>query len=195
MLRRAAWLAGIAVALIVAVFGYLVGTALVAPVTSANVPASCTGAESLLPAGHAVQVPGVGAGTLLATDGATSVVVVGAGGHVPRGGTAYIVGDSGEHATRGIPLASDAVVATIGGGLVFLFDDKIGYVLRASDGEPLHYLFESDNYRGLYTSGGARYLQLTAEITAVGLDGQVFSRRDLAFAGIADGCYFPAPRT
>ncbi len=54
-------------------------------------------------------------------------------------------------------------------------------------GGSLSTLIESDNYGGLYTSGGTRYLQMTAEISALGLDGSIFSYHTVAFAGIACG--------
>ena len=54
-------------------------------------------------------------------------------------------------------------------------------------------LFESDHYRGLYVSDGSRYLQLDAEITAVGLEGSIFTHLEVDVAGIADGCFLPGP--
>jgi hypothetical protein len=86
-------------------------------------------------------------------------------------------------------------VATVSDGVVYLFNDKLGYVFRGATGEPLRSLFESDNYRGLYTSGGTWYLQMDAEITAVGLDGSILTHRELHFAGIAYGCFISPPPT
>jgi hypothetical protein len=53
-------------------------------------------------------------------------------------------------------------------------------------------LIESDNYRGLYTSAGVRYLQTDAEFIVLGGSGSVFWHRHVDFAGIADGCYIAA---
>ncbi len=192
VLRPVLLLAITLAALIVASLAGLVALTLTAPVTSVPVPSSCTGAASRLPTDRSVPVPGVGMGTLLASDGTTSVVVVPDQGRSPRGGTAYLLGTT-DRVVRGLRLTSDAVVAAVDDGIVVLFDDKIGYLFRGSDGRQLRYLFESDNYRGLYASGATRYLRLTAAITAVGLEGSLAWRRDVAFAGIADGCFFPAP--
>jgi hypothetical protein len=42
-------------------------------------------------------------------------------------------------------------------------------------------------------SGGNRYLQTDAEITAVGFNSGIFTHFEIHFARIADGCYFAAP--
>jgi len=41
------------------------------------------------------------------------------------------------------------VVAAISDGVVYLFDDKIGYMIALRTGERVHRLIETDNYRGL----------------------------------------------
>ena len=90
-------------------------------------------------------------------------------------------------------LASDAVVAAFDGGIVFLWDDKIGYAISASTGDPLGALVRSDDYRGIFMIGGSRHLQLDAEVTAIGLGGTIFSYHAFHLAGIVDGCAFDLP--
>lgn len=195
LLRKAGLLGSTLLAVIVAPFLLLIGLALLSPFTSGQVSPSCTDAASHLPPSRTVDIPGVGAGTLLASDANASVVVVANYGHTPFEATAYIVRTRDAAVVQRLRLTSDVVVATVSDGLVCLFNDKLGYVFRASNGEPLSSLFESDNYRGLYTAGGTRYLQMDAEISALGLDGGGFSHRDLHLAGIAYGCFFSPPVT
>jgi hypothetical protein len=76
---------------------------------------------------------------------------------------------------------------------VYLFDDKIGYMVDASTGERVHRLIETDNYWGLYMTGADRYLQTDAEISTL-FGRSLFSYQHLDFAGIAFGCYFPPPQ-
>ncbi len=190
--RWAALLGGIAGVTLVAVFLLVVGFALLSPYSSARVPESCTGAGTRLPADRSARVPGAGTGTLLAQGGTASVVVVSSATD-PSGGTAYIIDRPGDRIVQRVHLAGHAVVAAVSDGLVFLFDDKIGYVFRASSGERVPRLIESDNYRGLYASGGAQYLQTDAEIAALGFDGHLFFHRTVDFAGIAYGCFIPSP--
>jgi hypothetical protein len=190
--RRLALVGCLPLGLIAAGFVLVIGLALLSPSASVPVPPACTGAASGLPSSRNVAVPGAGIGTLLAADADTSVVVVASSGQSPAGATAYVMATQGDAILRTFPISSDAVVAAIADGVVVLFDDKIGYFLRTSDGSSVSRLFESDNYRGLYASGASRHLQMDAEITAVGFDGSVFTHVEVRFAGIADGCYFAA---
>jgi hypothetical protein len=60
----------------------------------------------------------------------------------------------------------DVVTAALHGGDVYLFNDKISYLIDSSSGATVHSPFESDNYRGLLTSNGVRYLQTSLAITS-----------------------------
>ena len=93
------------------------------------------------------------------------------------------------------PLASDAVVAAFDDGLVFVWDDKIGYAIDAGTGDPLGALVRSDNYRGIFMIGDSRHLQLDAEVTSIGLGGSIFSHHAFDLAGVVDGCTFGLPGT
>lgn len=179
---------GAALIVVVAPVVVLAIMALVSPYASVGIPASCSAAVPHLPAGRESTVPGVGVGTLLASGADANVVVVADPGLTPTL-TAYVVDRAGNVIDR-IGIASEAVVATISDGVVYLFDDKIGYTIDTSTGEPLHRLIETDNYRGLYVSGADRYLQTDAEISTL-FGRSLFSYQHLDFAGIAFGCYFP----
>jgi hypothetical protein len=94
-----------------------------------------------------------------------------------------------------LPVTSRAFAAGIADGILYLFDDKIGFLLDARTGAPLPRLFESDNYRGLYESGGREYVQTSIEATAVGMGGRVFMSATLPFGAVVDGCLLAGPAT
>jgi hypothetical protein len=190
--RRAALLGGAALVVLVAPIVALAILALVSPYASAAIPASCSAAAPRMPADRAATVPGVRVGTLLASGADTNVVIVTDPGQTPAM-AAYIVDVRAGKVIGHLGIASEAVVAAIRDGVVYLFDDKIGYMIDASTGEPVHRLIETDNYRGLYVSGAARYLQTDAEISTI-FGRSLFSFQHLDFAGIASGCYFVPPQ-
>lgn len=187
--RKAVLSCGAVVAILLLPFPILIAIALLAPYGSAPVPTSCDQQAAHLPADRAATVPGVGLGTLLAGDGRTSAIAVPDPATGAPIGTVYIVDVQGHRVVWSLRLASHVVVAAISDGIVYVFDDKIGYMVQASTGQLVPKLFETDNYRGLYVSGGERVLQTDAEISTVALGGTVFSYRHLDFAGIAYGCF------
>jgi hypothetical protein len=138
------------------------------------------------------RCPGVAVGVLLASGADTNVVIVIDPGRTPAM-TAYIVDMRAGTVIEHLGIASEAVVAAIRDGVVYLFDDKIGYMIDASTGEPVHRLIETDNYRGLYSSGADRYLQTDAEIATL-FGRSLISYEHLDFTGIASGCYFAPPQ-
>jgi hypothetical protein len=190
--RRAALFGGAALVVLAAPIVGLAVLALVSPYASTVIPASCSAAAPRVPADRAATVPGVGVGTLLASGADTNVVIVTGPGQTPAM-TAYVVDIRAGTVIGALGIASDAVVASIRDGVVYLFDDKIGYMLDASTGGRVRRLIETDNYRGLYISAGARYLQMDAEISIL-LGRSLFSFEHLDFAGIAFGCFFASPR-
>jgi hypothetical protein len=139
---------------------------LVSPYASVGIPASCSAAVPHMLADRDSTVPGVGVGTLLASGADTNVVVVADPCGTPTL-TAYLVDRRAGKVIDRIGIASEAVVASINDGVMYLFDDKIGYMIDASTGEPVHRLIETDNYRGLYVPGADRYLQTDAEIATL----------------------------
>ena len=192
LVHRAALFGAAALVVLVAPIVALAVLALVSPYASMAIPASCSSAAPRMPADRNATVPGAGVGTLLASGADTNVVVVTDPGQTPAL-TAYIVDTRSGKVIVRIGIASEAVVAAIRDGVVYLFDDKIGYVIDASTGERVHRLIETDNYRGLYVSGADRYLQMDAEIAIV-FGRSLFSYLHLDFAGIADGCFFAPPQ-
>lgn len=185
--RRAALFGVAALIVLVAPMIALAVLALVSPYASTLIPASCSAAAPQMPADRDATVPGVGVGTLLASGGDTNVVVVTDPGPTPAP-TAYIVDTRAGKVIERLGIASEAVVAAISDGVVYLFDDKIGYMIDASTGERVHRLIETDNYRGLYVSGGDRFLQTDAEISTL-FGRSLFSFQHLDFTGIASGCF------
>jgi hypothetical protein len=191
LLRWTGRLGCLVVALVLAPPVAVAVSALLAPYSSATIPDACSTGSSQLPAGRSYLIPGMGTGTMLARDGDTAVVALPAEGTAPKG-TAVIVDTRDRRAIASLSLHSDSVAAAIAGGVVYLFDDKIGYLLRPSDGKPLPRIIESDNYRGLFESGGTRYIQTDGQFWIVGLDGALFTARHVEFATIADGCFIAA---
>jgi hypothetical protein len=189
--RRAALLGGAALVVLVTPLVALAVLALVSPYASTAIPASCSASAPRMPADRAATVPGVGVGTLLASGADTNVVIVTDPGKTPAM-SAYMVDARAGTVIGRLGIASEAVVAAIRDGVVYLFDDKIGYMIDASTGERVHRLIETDNYRGLYVSGAERFLQTDAEIATI-FGRSLFSFQHLDFTGIASGCYFAPP--
>jgi hypothetical protein len=190
--RKAALLGVAALIVLLAPVVALAVLALVSPYASVAIPASCSAAVPQMPADRDSTVPGAGVGTLLASGADTNVVIVTDPGQTPAL-TAYIVDMRAGKVIEHLGIASEAVVAAISDGVVYLFDDKIGYMIDASTGERVHRLIETDNYRGLYFSGADRYQQTDAEIATL-FGRSLFSYQHLDFTGIASGCYFAPPQ-
>jgi hypothetical protein len=179
-------------AIVLAPFIGLSALALTSPYSSVVVPPGCAQAV-VVPPGPTVDIDGHGPGVLLADAGDRAVVIGVASSPSPRPLAAYLIDRATSRVLWETSLASDAVVAAFDGGVVFLWDDKIGYAISASTGDPLSALVRSDNYRGIFMIGDSRHLQLDAEVTAIGLGGTVFSHREFHVAGIVDGCAFGLP--
>src|SRR5487761_2014098 len=190
--RRAALLGGLAVVVLVAPLVVLGALALMSPYASVQIPASCSATAPRLPADRSAAVPGVGVGTLLASGADTKVIVVADPGQTPVL-TTYIVDVRNGTVIQRLGIASEAMVAAISDGVVYLFDDKIGYMIDASTGQRVHRLVEIDNYRGLYVSGADRYLQTDAEIFTL-FGRSLFAYQHLDFTGIASGCFVAPPK-
>jgi len=182
------WLGTAALGIVLAPLVAVAAFGLLAPFASTPIPASCSGDVALLPAGHSATVPGIGTGFRVAEDGETSVVVVPSDRGIPSGSTAYIVNTRANRMVLSVPIASGAVAAAVEGDAVYLFDDKLGRLVRAADGSPLSRFIESDNYRGLMVSDGGRSIQTDAWVWILGGDGGPLSIRHVEFTSIVDGC-------
>jgi hypothetical protein len=102
-------------------------------------------------------------------------------------GTAYLLKLPGRPVLWQQSFASGEISAALQSGTAYVFDDKIGYFLNTTTGEVQRHLVESDNYRGLFTSGSAR-VQTDMDYSALGSGASLTLHLHLDFAVIADGC-------
>lgn len=116
----------------------------------------------------------------------------------PYPSTVHIVNRSDNRTLRRIDFPDDIIIATVDSGIVYLYNDKLGYFLNARTGAPEKKFLLIDNYGGLSdsdrpvlpgASGGRRYLETTAVISSWSTDGTVRSRSRLTMNGIAYNCF------
>lgn len=170
--RRARLVAlGLLTAMVVLIASYLF-LVIASPYASKTVPPSCSTSVSHIPATAQYDIPGVGSGVLLTQDSTTAVAITANYGQTPFTVDAYVVSKNRRSVLRHLSLANTELAAAIHAGTVYLFNDKIGYWTDAGTGQPINYFIESDNYRGIYTSGNTRYVQTDFVISSL--------RRDLA---------------
>jgi hypothetical protein len=176
------------VALLIAWF---VASYIVLPVfsySSVPIPAPCTGAVSQLPSSLDYAVPHVGTGTLLTSDATSTVVVMADYGKSPLTSTAFLIRKSDNTILWQATFNNDIVDAAFTGGMLYLYNDKIGYFIDENTGEPAHFLFTFDNYRGVYASGGTQYIQTDLELSGLRADGTFVSHLRTDMKSIAFGC-------
>jgi hypothetical protein len=102
--------------------------------------------------------------------------------------TAYLLKLPGRSVLWQQSFASGEISAALQAGTGYVFDDKIGYFLNTTTGEIQRHVVESDNYRGLFTSGSARQVQTDMVYSAFGPGASLTLHLHLDFAVIADGC-------
>jgi hypothetical protein len=178
--RRATWLVAGAVGLVLLALVAVPVTTLLAPYSNRPIPADCTPGSTHIPSDRTLQVPGVGAAWLVAS-GSDAEVVFGSD-------SAYLLKVPGGSVLWQQSFASGEISAAIQSGTAYVFDDKIGYFLNASTGQVQRHIVESDNYRGLFTSGSARQVQTDMVYSALGPGATMTLHLHLDFAVIADGC-------
>ena len=83
---------------------------------------------------------------------------------------------------------NDIIGAAIDDGVLYIFNDKIGYIIHTDDGEFVKKIFSIDNYRGIYISNNNTDMQTTLEISVLNNDGSVLSHRQMNMSCIAYGC-------
>ena len=165
-----------------------------------RLPASCDGWNGSFdpPAELAYRLPGVGTGALLASDAESAVVVLVDPDEPPFPSDVYLIDRANDKVILGIRFDSDVVSATIEQGTLYLYNDKLGYLLDARTGEMEQDFLLIDNYGGLSetdrpiisrASSGYWYMETTAVISSWNIDGRVRSRPSLTFNGIARGCF------
>jgi len=168
--------------------------------TSVQLPESCNGFDSSphpAPA-PAYELPGTGTGVLVAGNEQTAVVAMIDYTRAPYPGTVYVVNRSDNRILRRMDFPDDTIIAAIDSGIVYLYNDKLGYLINARTGAPEKTFLKIDNYGGLSASDrpvlqGAperrRYLETTAVISSWSTDGTVRSRSRLTMNGIAYNCF------
>lgn len=167
---------------------------------SVKLPESCDGFDGSLnpPSALLYNLPDGREGILLTADGESAVVATIEGQSTPFAGTAHVVRKSDQKILTSMPFKNDVITASIDNGTVYIFNDKLGYLMDASTGEFQENILLVDNYGGLSetdrpiisrASSGSWYLEITGVISSWNIDGTVKSRPHLTFSGIARGCY------
>ena len=168
--------------------------------TNVQLPALCDGFDgNFNPPSHlAYALPGRGTGILLVSDAESAVVAMIDGDHPPFAGSVFLVNKNDNKILLGMRFNNDVISAAIDGGVVYIFNDKLGYLIDARTGEFQEHFLIIDNYGGLSesdrpfisrASDGHWYMETTAVISSWNIDGTVKSRPDLTFNGIALGCF------
>lgn len=168
--------------------------------TNVQLPSFCQGLNSNPdPPSHLeYAVPGVGIGILLASDSESAVVAMIDGAHPSFPGTLFLVHKKSNNVLQRMQFSNDILSAAIADGIVYIYNDKLGYLIDAHTGEFQETVLIIDNYGGLTqtdrpfisrASDGHWYMEITAVISSWNIDGTVKSRRHLTFNGIALGCF------
>jgi len=172
--------------------------------TSVFLPESCTGFSGTSPAAAALvyDLPGTGTGVLVAGSEETAVVAMIDRTRMPYPGTVYIVNRTNNRTNnrtlRRMDFPDDTIIATVDSGIVYLYNDKLGYILDARTGGPVGKFLVIDNYGGLNAddrpiltdaSKKRGYLETSAVISSWNNDGTVRSRPRLVMNAIAYNCF------
>lgn len=167
--------------------------------TTVQLPAFCGGfAASGPPPGFDYEIPGIGAGILLAGDSQAALAAAVDWTNPPFHSTVYLVRKSGRQILWSSRFENDIIAASIDGGTLYLYNDKLGFWIDAANGRPKRELFTIDNYGGLSQTDrpvlissaptGRWYMETTAMISSWNIDGSVATRRRVAFNSIAFNC-------
>ena len=165
-----------------------------------QLPAFCDGWNGSFnpPAELAYGLPGLGTGVLLASGSESAVVVLVNPDEPPYPSDVYLIDRGNDKVVLGIRFNNDVVSATIEQGTLYLYNDKLGYLLDARTGEMEQDFLLIDNYGGLSetdrpiisrASSGHWYMETTAVISSWNIDGTVRSRPNMTLNGIARGCF------
>ena len=168
--------------------------------TSVELPEPSTGFGSgpHPPPGLAYPLPGRGDGVLIARDERTAVVAVVDFSNAPHPGTVHVVDARDNRTLRRMDFPDSTIMATIDGGVVYLYNDKLGYLIDARSGADVETILVIDNYGGLSATdrpvlpgapGGRRSLEPPAVVSSWCTDGTVRSRARLTMNGTA-GTWF-----
>ena len=180
MLGRPIWLVAAAVGLVLLTAGLVPVTTLLAPYSNRPIPTNCSSGSTHIPADRILAVPGIGAAWLVAADHDAEVVF--------GSGTAYLLKLPQGSVLWQQSFASGEISAALQSGVAYVFDDKIGYFLDTTNGEAKRHIVESDNYRGLFTSGGTRRVQTDMVYSVIGPGASLTLHLHMDFAVIAADC-------
>jgi hypothetical protein len=168
--------------------------------TSVQLPEYCDGFDSSLhPAPtRAYEIPGTGTGVFIAGSEQTAVVAMIDYTKAPYPSTVYVVKRSDNRTLQRMNFADDTIIASIDSGIVYLFNDKLGYRINARTGAFEKTVLLIDNYGGLSgsdrpvlpgASEGRRYLETSAVISSWSTDGTVRSRARLTMNALVYNCF------
>jgi hypothetical protein len=167
---------------------------------SVQLPASCDGLDGAPdpPSQLAYTLPDGKGGILLAESPESVIAVTLDGDRPPFASTAYLIRKSDNAILVGMHFNNDVVMASIDTGTVYIFNDKLGYLIDEHTGDSEENILLIDNYGGLSesdrpiisrASSGNWFMETTAMISSWNIDGTVKSRPHLKMNGIARGCF------
>jgi len=167
---------------------------------SVQLPASCDGFHGALdlPPQLAYALPDGKPGILLAESSESAVAATIDGDRPPFASTLYLVHKSDHAVAAQLSFDNDVVMATIDAGILYIYNDKLGYMIDEHTGAFHKNILLIDNYGGLsgtdrpiigQASSGNWYFETAAVISNWSADGSVKSRPHLKLNGIARGCY------
>jgi hypothetical protein len=134
----------------------------------------------------------------MASDSESAVVAMIDGDQPSFPGTLFLVNKKSNKVLQRMQFGNDILSAAIADGIVYIYNDKLGYLIDAHTGEFQETILIIDNYGGLTqtdrpfisrASDGHWYMETTAVISSWNIDGTVKSRPHLTFNGIALGCF------
>jgi len=164
----------------------------------AGVPGTTPSEKPVLPSRLAYALPDRKVVILLAESPESVVAVTIDGDSPPFASTAYLIRKSDNAILREMRFDNDVVIASIDAGTLYIYNDKLGYLIDERTGKFEDTILLIDNYGGLSetdrpiisrASSGSWYLETTAVVSSWNTDGTVKSRPHLNMNGIARGCY------
>ena len=167
---------------------------------SVQLPALCDGFDGNLnpPANLLYTLPDGNAGILLTSDAHSAVVAAIDSNHSPVSSTLFLINKDNNQILQSLRFSNDVISAALDEDTVYIYNDKLGYLIDARSGEFEENFLLIDNYGGLSetdrpiisrASSGHWYFETTAVISSWHVDGTVKSRPHLTFNGIARGCF------
>ena len=168
--------------------------------TSVQLPSYCDGYNgSFTPSSDlSYSLPNIGTGILLSSNAQSVVVVMIDYKHSPFPSTLYLINKSDNKIIRSMGFKNDIVSAMIQDDTLYIYNDKLGYILDARTGEFVKNFLSFDNFGGLSQSdrpiissavSEKLYLETTAVISSWRVDGTVVPHAHITFNGIALGCF------